>query len=327
MALWSSGALLWLFCGIFGYLSLILLAVCISSALYLLAELAEEYPSQVGNILKNVLFPVVIGLHLVLWIDGLPFLETFLGLASHGCYYLMLQHYPLLKLNSYEAPLSLFMFVISHYFWFVFFTDPMNYHLPGRDLLHLVGFFVVLVWSVPFGLFISLTISDNILPGSHRSSGSNDHLNRESNGAGFVQAAKGKGANAFKTFYDFFQHIIESIASYSYTGAGKAKRYKNPGGVAGGSGSSTGAHGGNYLSGSNNPMASSQLYTTGGGYSDSGDSGGGSGGAGPQQHSASYPYVTPQPSGQYAASQFVSNRAQSTGAFQQAYPAFNKKAE
>lgn len=324
MALWRSGRLLWLFCGIFGYLALVLLAVCISSALYLLAELAEEYPTQAGSILKNMLLPLVCGLHLLLWIDGLPFLETFLGLASHGVYYLMLKHYPLLKLNSYEAPLALFMFCLSHYFWFIFFTDPMNYDLPGRDLLHLVGFFVVLVWAVPFALFVSLTISDNVLPGSSTASGvgSRDHLNRRDEGAGFVQAAKGKGANAFKTVYDFFQHLVETIANYSYTGAGKSKRYKNPGG-----GTGTGAFGGsagsgNYLSESGNGLSNSNsLFSTGDEASNNHNYQG-------QPGQSAYPFVQPNPG--YTPSQFTTNRQQSqnTGTFApQPYPTSNKKAE
>ena len=95
--LWRSGTLLWLFCGIWGCLSLLILAVSISSGLYLLAELAEEYPSIAGVILKQYLFPAVIGFHIILWVDGLPTFEIFLGLISHACYWKMLDNYPILK--------------------------------------------------------------------------------------------------------------------------------------------------------------------------------------------------------------------------------------
>ena len=33
------------------------------------------------------------------------------------------------------------------------------------DMLHMIGFFLVLVWFVPMGIFVSMSISDNVLPG------------------------------------------------------------------------------------------------------------------------------------------------------------------
>merc|ERR1712146_151418 len=119
--------------------------------------------------------------------------------------------------------------------------------------------------------------------------------------AGFVQAAKGKGSNAFKTVYDFFQHIIESIANYSYTGAGKTSRYRNRE-TGRGSGAGAGLSEGTHLAGSGNPMVSNELYSSGGNY-------GGGGGSQP----STYPYATGQPPGQYAASQFTTYRAQTQG--------------
>ena len=273
MAFWRSGTLLWLFCGIWGYLCLLLLAISISSGLYLLAELAEEYPTLAGVILKRYTLPVVVGVHIVLWVDGLPTFECFLGLLAHACYWKLLESYPMLSLKSYEAPLSLFMFLLSHYFWFVYFTEPNVYGMPGRDILHIIGFFVVLVWSVPMGLFVTLTISDNVLPGSGNSKhGSTDHLNRT---AGSMHK---KGANVFKTVYDFFQHIIETAAEYSYTGSGKVKKYKSPGGNG-----SSNSGGGSFL----HEQSSTPSF------------------GGATHGSASYG----QP-GQYNASQFTTNRMQ-----------------
>lgn len=86
---WPSGGLLWLFCGFTGYLSLVFLAISISSALYLVAEAAEEHPSIAGMILRYLL-QIVFALHFILWIDGLPFFECFIGALTHGCYHLML---------------------------------------------------------------------------------------------------------------------------------------------------------------------------------------------------------------------------------------------
>jgi hypothetical protein len=294
MTLWRSGSLLWFFCGVFGYVALLLLAISISSALYLLAELAEEYPTLAGTILKRWLLPGVVILHLILWIDGLPTLEVMLGLFSHGCYYLMLQSYPLLKLNSHEAPLALFSFCISHYFWFIYFTDPMNYNLPGRDVLHLCGFFVMLVWVVPFGLFISLSISDNVLPSGNGNMGSTDHLSRMNDPAAAGSSKGGKGSNAFKTVYDFFHHIVDEVANYSYTGAGKVKntRHRNNNHTVSNSNNAMGGNG-NHL-GDDGSSASSYFSPS----------------------SAYYSTNYSQPAGQYNASQFTTNRgAVSSGAY------------
>lgn len=271
---------MWLFCGVFGYLSLLLLALSISSALYLLAELAEEYPTIAGIVLKKYLLPAVVAIHIVLWIDGLPTFEVILGLFAHGSYHLLLQNFPLVNLRSFEAPLSALMFVISHYFWFIYFTDPIMYNLPGRDVLHMVGFFSVLVWATPCGLFVSLTISDSVLPGIEsrevKHSGIGNHLNSDSRPT-YGQTAK-RGANIFKTVYDFFQHVVETAADYGYTGACKDRKHKNFGSMDSLSYEHTSNH--------------SSLY-------DSCDCGTGA---------QTYPYVSPQVSGQYSASQFATNR-------------------
>jgi hypothetical protein len=39
--IWPTGGLFWLFCGASGFIALVCLAVSISSALYLIAEMAE----------------------------------------------------------------------------------------------------------------------------------------------------------------------------------------------------------------------------------------------------------------------------------------------
>ena len=226
-----------------------------------------------GVILKRYTLPAVVSVHIILWVDGLPTFEIFLGLLAHACYWKLLESYPILTIKSYEAPMSIFMFLISHYFWFTYFSEPNVYGMPGRDILHIVGFFVVLVWTIPMGLFVTLTISDNVLPSAGNTS--TDHLKRTTD-----LTAHKKGANVFKTVYDFFQHMVETAAEYSYTGGGKAKKYKSPGGNLNNSSSG----GGNYL------HEHSSAPSTGDNYRP------------PYGH-------TPQP-GQYSAFQFATNRTQ-----------------
>ena len=54
--------------------------------MYIVAELCEEYPTISGKIIKIALVVVII-IHLILWIDGIPWKESLIGIISHGCYY------------------------------------------------------------------------------------------------------------------------------------------------------------------------------------------------------------------------------------------------
>jgi hypothetical protein len=65
--------------------------------MYIVAELCEEYPTISGKIIKIALVVVII-IHLILWIDGIPWKESLIGIISHGCYALMLRNFPFVQL-------------------------------------------------------------------------------------------------------------------------------------------------------------------------------------------------------------------------------------
>jgi len=220
--IWPSGGLFWLFCGASGFIALICLAVSISSALYLVAEMAEEYPTLAGVILKRYTMPVVLGLHVVLWLDGLPTYSVCVGLLSHGAYHLALKSFPFVKVMSINSLLCVLAFIWSHWTWFSYFNQLGQQQKLGVtgaggrvDMLHMVGFFLVLVWAVPMGIFVSMSISDNVLPGVLGSTqGVADVA---------VDGSKGKGkSNLFKSVYDACSAAVERIADAAYTGAAKA---------------------------------------------------------------------------------------------------------
>ena len=50
------------------------------------------------------------------------------------------------------------MAVINHFSWFYFFM--YNYY-PFNEIL---AFFIICVWLIPFGYFVSLSASENMLP-------------------------------------------------------------------------------------------------------------------------------------------------------------------
>ena len=90
------GVVFWLFSWASAYLSLLVFALALSSGMYIVAELCEEYPTISGKIIKITLI-VVLVIHLVLWIDGIPWKESLTGIASHCCYGLMLRNFPFVQ--------------------------------------------------------------------------------------------------------------------------------------------------------------------------------------------------------------------------------------
>jgi hypothetical protein len=82
-----------------GYASLVLVALPLTAGLYMLAELAEEYPSAAGKAIKYIILGNVC-IHLLLLIDGLPLIPSVVGLLSQASYYFMLTKFPFIQVFS-----------------------------------------------------------------------------------------------------------------------------------------------------------------------------------------------------------------------------------
>lgn len=143
---------------------MLFLALSVAIGLYYVAELAEEYPSLAGKCIKYAT-GVVLGLHLILMLDGLPWYNSLVGLLCHCVYASLLREFPFINTLSLEALLSVVAFLVSHVVWFQYFTDGM-YGGIRYDFLTVLGFFFVMLWMIPIGLFISMSINDNVLPGA-----------------------------------------------------------------------------------------------------------------------------------------------------------------
>jgi hypothetical protein len=224
--IWPAGTMFWLLSGLLGFASLIVLAISISSLLYQLAELAEEYPTIAGIVIKKYILPIVFAIHILLWIDGLPFFACLIGLICHACYYWMLKTYPLIKLTSPSTIASLIAFIVCHYTWLQYFDEiGMNQrqnipNAPGMGrvgILHMIGFFLLMVWIVPVGIFVTITVNDNVLPGI--SSDHNDNNNNNNNGSSDDIGKGNKTSNPFKAIYEKVHFLVDKITDRLWIGA------------------------------------------------------------------------------------------------------------
>ena len=273
MNIWPKGGLFWLLGYVFGYVALLVVALALSSALYLVAEYAEEFPTFAGKVVKYCL-AVVLVLHLVLWFDGMPWFESLVGIGCNVCYATMFSSFPFVEILSARSIASALAFLLAHYVWFSYFLEN------GADIMHVVGFFVVMVWLVPGGLFVSLSINDNVLPGV--------------TGSAKAAAAgeKGKGANLFKSIFDLVQDKVGPWFVRTFNSlAAKGTR------ITGGGAYGRSKKGEDYVS----------SYDSGGGYGAGGSVYGGSsisapsqgGGYSSQQYSQQAPQYQQQQAPQY----------------------------
>ena len=167
------GVVFWLFSYVAGYITILTLALAISAGLYLLSELTEEFPSTVGKVLTYSLIVVTV-LQLVLWADGLPWFECGVELVALAAYASMLRTFPFVQLVSVPTIASIILFLATNLCWLQFFVKSEH------DALSIIGYFVVIVWAVPVGLFISLSMNDNTLPGLIGQTGGSNGLNETS---------------------------------------------------------------------------------------------------------------------------------------------------
>ena len=88
-------------------------------------------------------------------------------------------------------------FIVSHFTWLNYFTEQQR----DINVLTLLGFFFVMLWLIPLGLLISLSVNENILPGIGPSTASGNGLSGSS-----------KQVNIFKFIFD-----IDKIREYLNT--------------------------------------------------------------------------------------------------------------
>lgn len=141
-----------------GYIFLLFVAVCLASGLYYLCEVVEEHTVLTRRILTASTMLVLVVHVLFACFESLPLTALGVGLAAHGCYFWLLQSFPFVKLLSPACLASALMLVASHVVWIQHFLS--HFH----QTTHVLCFFVLNVWLVPFGFFLSLSANENALP-------------------------------------------------------------------------------------------------------------------------------------------------------------------
>eukprot|EP00037_Helgoeca_nana_P013793 m.127444 g.127444 ORF g.127444 m.127444 type:complete len:192 (-) comp22231_c0_seq2:41-616(-) len=157
---------------ILSWVSSLLLAcfgiVCIASGLYFLAETVEEYSVATKQLLNFAVVACTFCNLLVGLVEPIPIWVTVVAVVAHGAYLNTLQTFPVLETGpSFYA--SCLLILLHNYLAFTTFADTW---FPFDEFL---AYFVICVWLVPFGLFVSLSVNDNVLPthGGPASSSSN----------------------------------------------------------------------------------------------------------------------------------------------------------
>jgi hypothetical protein len=113
-----------------------------------------------------------------------------LSIAALCAYNSLLRRFPFIEMSSPEFLASVALLIANHFAWMRHFRgdDHVYYSME-----YLLGFFLMVVWIVPFGFFISLAANESVLPGSGLSGAS------ESDGGG----GKRKRANVVLQVLDF----------------------------------------------------------------------------------------------------------------------------
>lgn len=143
------------------------LPLYIASGLYYLAEFVEEYTVITRKIISRSL-QLVFALHVLLLVfHPMPWRLTLFSLGCHVVYSQLLRSFPVIQLSDPVFLLSCVLAVANHFLWFSHFTSTRMYEFND-----ICGFFVFIVWLVPFSFFISLSAADNILPNYEAPTGS-----------------------------------------------------------------------------------------------------------------------------------------------------------
>lgn len=136
----------------------VFITLCLACGLYYIAEVVEEYSVWAKRVIRYAIFGVLAIHVLLLLFEDLPVLYLLIGLLSHGVYHTLLPSFPVIDFTDPRFIAGCAMAVINHFSWFYFFM--YNYY-PFNEIL---AFFIICVWLIPFGYFVSLSASENMLP-------------------------------------------------------------------------------------------------------------------------------------------------------------------
>lgn len=153
----------------------IFLVLAIACGLYYVSEMVEERSEPAKRILRRMIQGIMV-VYILLWLfDGFPWKQTVFSLVSYAVYMLNLLDFPYVELSSPIFLLLCVLVVSNHFLWFQFFNLPriptaqemaqLDYVPPTiPTFMEVSSFFGVMVWLLPFALFVSLSAHDGMLP-------------------------------------------------------------------------------------------------------------------------------------------------------------------
>ncbi|MCJ1478017.1 erv26 super protein [Lambiella insularis] len=165
-----------------GYIGIVLgfgfLTLAIASGLYYLSELVEEHTVAAKKLLTRLIYSVIAFQLLLVVVDRFPIWLSLLSIASHAIYLQNLRYFPIVRLSDPVFILSCFLVILNHYFWFLHFNSPTSFQTtrahspysyssspsPLPSFTEVASYFFLLIWLVPFALFVSLSAGENVLP-------------------------------------------------------------------------------------------------------------------------------------------------------------------
>lgn len=185
------------------------------------------------KLLQRLIYCIIIVQVLLLFVDGFPTILSLLSIGSHAIYARNLRHFPTVRLTD---PVLIFscgiqhyltslyrlyscfidtdnensvLVVLNHFFWFRHFSTPPplssyssrypssrydNFDIPS--FTEIASYFGLCIWLVPFSLFVSLSVGENVLPsmGSEYATGETKWGARNSGSLGVETNARGRKA-------------------------------------------------------------------------------------------------------------------------------------
>lgn len=130
------------------------------------------------KVLTRMIYALAAIQTLLFLFDGLPWLPSLVSLTSYGLYLQNLRRFPVVKLTDPIFMVSCVLVLVNHWLWFRHFSKPPEYFgssSGGRydyysqppavpTFTEIASFFGLMVWLVPFALFVSLSAGENVLP-------------------------------------------------------------------------------------------------------------------------------------------------------------------
>ncbi|EDW73667.1 uncharacterized protein Dwil_GK19578 [Drosophila willistoni] len=134
------------------------ITLSIVAGLYYLAELAEEYTTPARKVILFMISFTIFVYIMLMAFEDFPWTMLLCGFLAQGFHLSIMGGFPFIRLMSVPFIGSLIMLVINHALAFQYFTSV---YVPFTQVL---AYFTICMWMVPFGLFVSLSANDSVLP-------------------------------------------------------------------------------------------------------------------------------------------------------------------